>query len=172
MVFDRPPKTFMGQEIIYKFLRILKRRQFSRLSNSLLSYWPMGNLKQIFHGSFSSYCRDWRLRYFSWIWLRRMPLDLSIRQILVPAMDWCRQTISHYLSQCCHRSLSLKASIGHNELRLTTRKTQISRLWLLNGNPPATNWPLSGPAMHIQYIPRNTHTAPSCSTLPRLCNRP
>ena len=48
--------------------------------------------------------------------LRWMPRDLTDdKSTLVQVMAWCRQAISHYLSQCWPSSM---ASPGHNELTI------------------------------------------------------
>ena len=47
---------------------------------------------------------DWGISYE--IDLRWMPLDLTDdKSTLVQVMAWCRQATSHYLSQCCPRSM-------------------------------------------------------------------
>ena len=73
-----------------------------------LTHWPLGDLKNIFQNVF--------FKLISWIdtlsnscetALRSMPQNPSDdKSTLVQVMAWCRQAASHYLSQCCPRSLS------------------------------------------------------------------
>ena len=72
-----------------------------------LTHWAMGNLNHILGKLFS--------RWFYWLitWgiscevaLRWMSLDFIDKLILIQVIAWCRQATSHYLSQCCPRSLS------------------------------------------------------------------
>ena len=47
------------------------------------------------------------LSIFCEIAIRRMPQNLSDhKSTMVQVMAWCRQATSHYLSQCCPKSLS------------------------------------------------------------------
>ena len=55
-----------------------------------IAYWPLGDLIEI------------SANFLQWV-----PLDLTNdKSTLVLVMAWCRQTTSHYLSQCWPRSVS------------------------------------------------------------------
>ena len=72
-----------------------------------LTHWPLGDLKIFFKMSFSNSSWIDTLSNSCETALRSMPQNPSDdKSTLVQVMAWCRQAASHYLSQCCPRSLS------------------------------------------------------------------
>ena len=79
----------------------------------LLWYWSLNSLAP---GGFENIFQNVFFKLISWIdtlsnscetALRSMPQNPSDdKSTLVQVMAWCRQAASHYLSQCCPKSLS------------------------------------------------------------------
>ena len=77
---------------------------------------PQSCLNSLAPGGFENIFQNVFFKLISWIdtlsnscetVLRRMPQNPSDdKSTLVQVMAWCRQATSHYLSQCCPRSLS------------------------------------------------------------------
>ena len=78
--------------------------------------WPCSLINSLAPGGFENIFQNVFFKLISWIdtlsnscetALRSMPQNPSDdKSTLVQVMAWCRQAASHYLSQCCPRSLS------------------------------------------------------------------
>ena len=94
-------------------------RRYKYTATAMLNYtshgsWPINSLAPgKFEWNFRYVLLKWLLVIDGWgiaceIALIWMSLDFTNDQsILVQVMAWCHQATSHYLSQCCPRSLSL-----------------------------------------------------------------
>ena len=108
------------QKLVYVIVTYLIIFKSSPHSAAFLRQWTRAALVQIINslapGGFENIFQNVFFKLISWIdtlsnscetALRSMPQNPSDdKSTLVQVMAWCRQAASHYLSQCCPRSLS------------------------------------------------------------------
>ena len=70
-----------------------------------------------------------------------MPYNLTNKKsTLVQVMAWCHQAASHYLNQCCHRSMLLNGAIRPGWIHLNSQKTSIAHPWGRDQNSTGKLW--------------------------------
>ena len=115
-------------------------------TEEILTHWPLGDFLEIFrYAIFTLMSTIYGWGIFLEIAHRCLSQDFTDdKSILVQVMAWCHQATSHYLSQCCPRSLSPYGvtrpqwvnSLSSSDMHLYTKQHWF-RQWLVAWPAPS-----------------------------------